>query len=74
MPAAKKKEKQKAKKVIGDCITVRGLKNETSRERWDGSPFKVLVRDANGVEKRIDAIFNDRDALVLSTNGEFQIS
>lgn len=72
--ADKKKQKQKARRVDGDCITVRGLKNETSKERWDGSPFKVLVRDANGVEKRVDAIHNDRDALVLSTNGEFQIS
>lgn len=52
-----------ARKLPG-ALTVRSLRNETGKERWDGRRFRVTV-EVDGREHPVTGIFNTRDRLKL---------
>lgn len=64
MGAVQVKAPLKAAKVPG-AITVKNLKREVEKERWDNQTFKVVIRQGNGREIPVTGISNDRDKLVL---------
>jgi hypothetical protein len=71
MPAKKTVKRVKAKSLPG-AMTVRSLKNEAGKERWDGQQFRVTV-EIDGREHLVTGMHNTRDRLKLIADKDYTV-